>query len=158
MDKATLLAEVIRQVKHLKKNADEASKGYSIPTDDDEVKVEPCENGGSFLYKASISCDYRPELLTDLRQTLDKLQLQLVREEISTLGDRVKNEFVYTCCNVDIYDIEQCQLIGNNVHQELSSVLERVSTSMDYSLRAPRLCKQMQQTSTLSCNHEFCSC
>ncbi|KEH36580.1 transcription factor [Medicago truncatula] len=118
MDKATLLAEVIRQVKHLKKNADEASKGYSIPTDDDEVKVEPYENGGSFLYKASISCDYRPELLSDLRQTLDKLQLQLA----------------------------------------LSSVLERASTSMDYSLRTPRPCKQMQQTSTMSCNHEFCSC
>lgn len=158
MDKATLLAEVIRQVKHLKKNADEASKGYSIPTDDDEVKVEPYENGGSFLYKASISCDYRPELLSDLRQTLDKLQLQLVREEISTLGDRVKNEFVYTCCKVDIYDIELCPLIASNVHQALSSVLERASTSMDYSLRTPRPCNQMQQTSTMSCNHEFCSC
>ncbi|KAI5447799.1 putative transcription factor bHLH107 [Lathyrus oleraceus] len=163
MDKATLLAEVVRQVKELKKNADEESKGYLIPKDSDEVKVElePCESGGvdgSILYKASICCDYGPELLTDLKQTLDNLKLELVRAEMSSLGDRVKNEFVYTCCKVDIYDVELCQVIASNVYQALSSVLDKASTSMDYELRVPRPCIQLQHTSALSCNHEFCSC
>ncbi|WJX26776.1 hypothetical protein P8452_15655 [Trifolium repens] len=163
MDKATLLAEVIRQVNELKSNANQASKGYLIPIDGNEVKVEveSCEKGvvdGSILYKASICCDYQPELFSDLKQTLDTLQLQLVRAELSTLGDRVKNEFVYNCCKVDIYNIELCQLIASNVHQALSSVLDKASASMDYSLRAPHPYNQLQQTSTLSCNHDFCSC
>jgi hypothetical protein len=29
---------------------------------------------------------------------------------------------------------------------------------MEYSLRAPHPTNQLQQTSTLSCNHDFCSC
>jgi hypothetical protein len=45
MDKATLLAEVIRQVKELKSNANQASNGYLIPIDGNEVKVESCEKG-----------------------------------------------------------------------------------------------------------------
>lgn len=164
MDKATLLAEVIKQVKELKKNTEESSKGYLIPMDNDEVKVEiePYENGGlngSIPYKASICCDYRPELLSDLKQTLDTLKVQLVRAELSTLGDRVKNEFVYTCCKADIYNVELCQIIASNVHQALSSVLDKGSTSLDYSLRVSHSFNQLQhQTSTLSCNHEFCSC
>lgn len=59
MDKATLLAEVINQVKVLKKNVMEASKVYLIPMDD-EVKVEPRSDAaveGTFLFKASICCD-----------------------------------------------------------------------------------------------------
>jgi hypothetical protein len=136
MDKATLLAEVIRQVKELKNNANQASNGYLIP----------------------ICCDYQPKLLYDLKQTLDTLQLKLVRAELSTLGDRVKNEFVYNCCEVGIYNIELCQLIASNVHQALSSVLDKASASMEYSLRAPHPTNQLQQTSTLSCNHDFCSC
>ncbi|CAL0300933.1 unnamed protein product [Lupinus luteus] len=165
-DKATILAEVISQLKELKKNAMEASKGFLIPTDYDEVKVEPYDNkngDGSISYKASICCDDRPDLLSDLKQTLDTLQLQLVKTELSTLGDRVKNVFVFTCCKEDInIHIETCQLIAISVRQALSSVLNKASTSQDYSLttssqpcKKPRLC--LLETSSSSCNHEFCS-
>lgn len=46
MDKATLLAKVISQVKELKKNAVEASNGFLTPMDPDEVKVEPYDDEG----------------------------------------------------------------------------------------------------------------
>ena len=46
MDKATLLAEVIRQVKELKNNAAEASIVFLIPINYGEVKVEPYEDEG----------------------------------------------------------------------------------------------------------------
>ncbi|XP_058723445.1 putative transcription factor bHLH107 [Vicia villosa] len=124
MDKATLLAEVVRQVKELKKNANEESKGYLIPKDSNEVKVEieQCESGGidgSILYKASICCEYGPELLSDLKKTLDTLQLDLVRAEF-------------------------------NVHHALTSVLDKASASMDYELKLPpRPCMQLQHTSGL---------
>ncbi|XP_054803960.1 putative transcription factor bHLH107 [Prosopis cineraria] len=157
MDKATLLAEVINQVKLLKKNAMEASRGFLIPMDDDEVKVESCNHegrDGSMFYMASICCDYRPELLSDLRQALDGLQLQLMRAEISTLGGRVKNVFFFRCCKTEHINIEACQLVPSTVHQVLSSVLERASSSLEYSLgmslrsKRRRLC--FLETSTSS--------
>ncbi|CAL0331356.1 unnamed protein product [Lupinus luteus] len=167
MDKATLLAEVISQVKELKKNAMEASKGLIIPKDSDEVKVEPYddeegEGDGSVSYKASICCDYTPEILSDLRQTLDALKLKLMRTEISTLGNRMKNVFIFKCCKGDITNIEACQALQISVQQALSSVVNKASSSLEYLPRTSypnkrrRLCSI--ETSTNSCNHESCSC
>lgn len=135
MDKATLLAEVISQVKELKKDAAEASQGILIATDDDEVRVELCEDGaeGAVSYRASICCDYRPQLLTDLGQAIDALQLEMQKAEISTLGNRVKNAFVYTCCKGE--NMEQCQSMASDVHQALISVLEKGSALPEYSPR-----------------------
>ncbi|MED6183714.1 hypothetical protein PIB30_040266 [Stylosanthes scabra] len=132
MDKATLLGEVVKQVKELKKNAEEASKGFLIPMDFDEVKVEAAAgegDGSSMSYKATLCCEYRPDLLSVLRQTFDGLQLQLVSVQVSTLGDRVKNEVVYTCyCKGDMNNmmmtcVEACHVLASNVHQALSSLL-----------------------------------
>lgn len=113
-------------------------------------------------YRASVCCDYRPELLSDLRQTLDALQLQLMRAELSILGDRVKNVFVYTCCKGDSVNIEACQLIASTVHQALSSVLDKASSSLDYSLRTSHPSKRRRlcliEPATYSCTHECCSC
>ncbi|XVF25657.1 hypothetical protein REPUB_Repub13aG0232300 [Reevesia pubescens] len=138
MDKATLLGEVNRQVKELKKNANEASKCYLVPMDDDEVKVEPCvdEANGTFSFKASICCDYRPELLTDLRQALDTLPIKMVKAEISTLGGRLKNDFVFTGgCRSNAYvdDAEARRFVACSIQQALNSVLEKACTSPEYS-------------------------
>ncbi|XP_031268274.1 transcription factor bHLH106-like [Pistacia vera] len=139
VDKATLLAGVINQVKELKKNAIEASKGYLIPMDDDEVKVEPHKEAagdGSFLFKASICCDYRPELLSDLKQALDALPLKIVNVEMSTLGGRLKNVFLFTSCKEgNTNNAEASHLLANAVHQALSSVLDKASPSPEYSPR-----------------------
>ncbi|RRT81536.1 hypothetical protein B296_00001546 [Ensete ventricosum] len=91
LDKAALLAEVINQVKELKTNAVEISKRYFIPSDTDEVrvKVEDVMKDGNFLVKASLCCEDQPELIADLRHTLQSLQLKMVRAEISALGSQV---------------------------------------------------------------------
>lgn len=164
MDKATLLAEVIRQVKELKKNAMEASKGYLIPMDADEVKVEPYDDEGGdgpMSYMATICCDYRPEILSDIKQTLKALQLQLVKAEISTLEGRMKNVFVFTCCKRDSVNTEACQALASNVHQALDSVLEKASNSMEFSLRTSHTSKRRRlcffETSTSTFNNESCS-
>ncbi|ESW25708.1 hypothetical protein PHAVU_003G058800 [Phaseolus vulgaris] len=161
MDKATLLAEVISQVKELKKTAVEASKGFLIPMDADEVKVEPCD--GSKSYSATICCDFRPEIISDLRQTLDSLPLHLEKAEISTLAGRMKNVFVFTCCkgNINI-DTEECQALARTVHQALSSVLDKASASLEFSPRTSHANKRRRlcfiETSTSSCNHGSCLC
>lgn len=165
MDKATILAEVISQVKELKKNAMEASKGFLIPTEVDEVKVEPYDTKlgyGCMSYIATICCDYQPEILCDLKKAINALQLQLVKAEMSTLESRMKNMFVFTCCKGNSFNVEACQSIANVVHKALDSVLEKASNSMEFSLRTSypnkrrRMC--FVETSTSSCSHASCSC
>lgn len=149
MDKATLLGEVIKQLKELKKNATEASKGLLVPVDDDdEVRVEPCnvnEADGTCSFKALICCDYRPQLLTDLRQALDALPLPItiVKSEISTLGSRLKTDFVFTAsygstssvANVGNDDdgTDALRFLACSIRKALNSVLEKASISPEYS-------------------------
>lgn len=136
MDKATLLAEVINQVKELKKNAIEASKGLLIPMDNDEVKVETHDNGagdGTLSFKASLCCDYRPELLSDIRQAVDSLQLKMVDAQISTLGCRLKVVTFLTCCRDK--NADEPELLTNSIHQALNFVLEKGSILPEYSPR-----------------------
>ncbi|XP_062096993.1 putative transcription factor bHLH107 [Humulus lupulus] len=148
MDKATLLAEVISQVKQLKKKAAESSKGLLIPADDDEVQVERLDDNGTendrnLLFKASVCCSYRVELLSDVRQALEGLPLKMIKTEISTLGDRLKISFIFTCCkekNND--DAETCRTLVSSVHETLSSVLDKASALAEYSPRTTLLCKR----------------
>ncbi|KAI8001234.1 putative transcription factor bHLH107 [Camellia lanceoleosa] len=139
MDKATLLAEVISQVKQLKKTATESSKGLIIPMDADEVRVEPepnTEGDRNISLRVSLCCDYRPELLSELKQALDALHLNVVKADISTLGSRVKNVLVFTSrkdTNGD--NAEACQLLVNSVHRALSSIIDKGSASTEYSPR-----------------------
>lgn len=145
MDKAALLTEVISRIKELKTSTTEISQGVNVPADADEVKVEvevngtPCGGGGrGFSIKASLCCADRPELLTDLKQTLLALRLRTVKAEISTVGGRVKNDIVLTCerGGAGDYDTE-CNIFTNNVHQALKSVLERASSPPDFSAGSP---------------------
>ena len=137
MDKAALLAEVISQVKQLKKTATETSEGLLIPMDTDEVRVESHKDGdGTFSFRASLCCDYRPELLSELKQALKALHLNMVKAEISTLGSRVKYVFVFTRreeMNSD--NSEECQILVNSVHRSLSTILDKVSAAAEYSPR-----------------------
>lgn len=138
MDKATLLAEVISQVKELKKNAAEASKGLLIPMDADEVKVEPFNNGrgnGAFSFKASICAANRSELLSDIRQALKALPLNMDSTEISTLGDRVTIVFVFSCCKEGNDEAGTSQILATSVHEALSSVLDKACALAEYSPR-----------------------
>ena len=155
MDKATLLAEVISRVNELKKTAWEESQGFLIPMDDDEVKVELCDDGaedGAVSYRASLCCDYRPQLLSDLRQAIDNLQIELVNSEISTLGSRVKNAFVYTCCQGENID---SQGIANSVHEALNSVLEKAAAASALPEYSPRTLPSKRRRTT--CFDTSCS-
>ncbi|XP_043689738.1 transcription factor bHLH30-like [Telopea speciosissima] len=133
MDKAALLAEVISNVKELKRNAIEASKGFIIPMDVNEVRVEPHEDGssgGPFSIRATLCCDHRPKLFSDLRQALEALHLKTMRAEISTLGSRVKNVFVMTSRIEGSADnTEVRHFLASSVRQALRNVLDRASAA-----------------------------
>lgn len=137
MDKASLLTEVINRLKELRRSASEATKGILVPMDIDEVKVEQQEDnsdGASYSIKVSLCCEYKQEVLSDLRQALDTLHLKTVNEEIATLGSRMMNLFVITGCKEgNIKDTEGCQILANSVHQALRSVLDKFYASEEFS-------------------------
>lgn len=137
LDKAALLAEVIGHVKKLKRNAVEISKGYTIPSDTDEVRVEvqgDAMSTGGFMVKACLCCEDRPWILADLRQTLHSLHLQTIRAEISTLGGRIKNVFVMRSAK-NSRNIDRHHFVAS-VHQALKSILERINSQVDFLPRA----------------------
>ncbi|KAA8519675.1 hypothetical protein F0562_013880 [Nyssa sinensis] len=137
--KPRCLLKLSAKVRQLKKNATEASKGLLIPMDADEVRVEPHEDGtgdGTLSVRASLCCDYKPELLSDLRRALGALHLNIAKAEVSTLGGRVKNLFIFTSNKErNGNDPKAHQHLVTSVHQALSSILDKVSTSSEYSPR-----------------------
>ncbi|XP_028778215.1 transcription factor bHLH30-like [Neltuma alba] len=135
MDKASLLGEVIRHLKELKRNAAQACEGLMIPKDSDEIRVEEQEDGSNgfpYSIKASLCCEYKPGLLPELRQALDALHLKIMMAEIATLGGRMKNVFVIISCREhNIEDTAYRQFLAVSVHQAIRSVLDRFSSSED---------------------------
>lgn len=127
-----MLAEVISHAKKLKKNAAESSKGFTIPSDLDEVRVEVERDAlttGSFTIKVSLCCEDRPEILADLRQTLQNLHLKTIRAEISTLDGRMKTVLVMISeGNSGTVDRH---LFVASVHQALKSMLDRANAQVD---------------------------
>ncbi|KDP31789.1 hypothetical protein JCGZ_12250 [Jatropha curcas] len=140
MDKASLLAKVISYLKELKSTAAEASEGFLVPTDTDEVRVEGQENGldgTPCIIRVSLSCDYKPGLLSDLRQALNKLQLTVMQAEIATLEDRMKNVFVMTSCKEGHSENTEVRtILASSVHQAIRSTLDKFSASHEFSLKS----------------------
>lgn len=162
MDKATLLTEVISQLKELEKNATEATEGFLIPTDIDEVKIEQQEDGldgASCSIKASLCCNYKPGLLSDLRRVLEALHLSIVKAEIATLEGRMKNIFVMASCQEQNFEnTEVCQSLVSSVHQAIRSVLDKFSATEEFLLGA-RLSNKRRRVSlfdsSLSSSSEY---
>ncbi|KAM7271215.1 hypothetical protein ACFE04_030429 [Oxalis oulophora] len=95
-DKASLLAEVLQQVKELKRQTSIIADSTPIPTEIDELIVNTSDSNGKLLIKATICCEDRNDLLPDLIKTLKSLHLKTLKAEITTLGGRVKNVLFIT--------------------------------------------------------------
>ncbi|KAL8194055.1 hypothetical protein R6Q57_026297 [Mikania cordata] len=103
-DKASLLAEVVRQVKELKKistelkfdHSDDTIRNYEshmIPSEHNEHEltyVGEDSRTNKIMIKVSMCCEDRPELIVELTRALGLVQGKLVRAEIGTLGGRLK--------------------------------------------------------------------
>lgn len=133
MDKASLLTEVISHLKELKKDATEAGKEFLIPTDINEVSVEaekdelgraPCS------IRASLCCNYKPGLLSDIRQALDTLHLIIVKAEVATLGSRMKNTILVAGYEEEnSNDIAARYSLVKSVHKAFASAVDKFLAS-----------------------------
>ncbi|RWR74789.1 transcription factor bHLH106-like protein [Cinnamomum micranthum f. kanehirae] len=95
-DKASLLARVVQHVKDLKQRTSEIAGSDLLPTETDEIDVfsDEVSGGGRSVFKASLCCEDRSDLLPDLIETLKSLRLRTIKAEMATLGGRVRNVLV----------------------------------------------------------------
>ncbi|KAK4276883.1 hypothetical protein QN277_014982 [Acacia crassicarpa] len=114
-DKASLLAEVVRHVKDLRKQADDVarhhdgdlsgrtisgesgldpgdSEQWAFPGESDEATVSYCDGVGKRkLMKATLCCEDRPNLNRDLEEAIRSVRAKAVRAEMVTIGGRTKS-------------------------------------------------------------------
>lgn len=146
MDKAALLGSVVEQVKDLKREALELSKVFTFPADTDQVIVDSSpgfesdsnQSQDNFFIEASICCEDRPELVSELNDALKGLKLTIVQAHMIGLGGRIQGTFIL--CNED--STTKLDGIGTDtLKQSLRLVLGRIassSTTSNYRIRSKR--------------------
>ncbi|EXC04712.1 hypothetical protein L484_009905 [Morus notabilis] len=140
MDKAALLGSVIDQVKDLKRKAVEVGKSLIVPTEVDEIIIESdlsdedvnvmnltnkksSKSDNNIYIRASVCCDDRPELFSELIQVLKGLRLTPVRADVASIGGRIKS--VLILCSKDH---AQEAVSINTLKQSLKLVLSKIAS------------------------------
>ncbi|KAB5519305.1 hypothetical protein OIU85_000277 [Salix viminalis] len=124
-DKATLLAKVVQRVRELKQQTSELSGLETFPSETDEVTVLSGEysSDGQLIFKASLCCEDRLDLMPDLNEILKSLHLKTLKAEMVTLGGRIRNVLIIAA-DKD-HSVESVHFLQN----ALKSLLERSNSS-----------------------------
>ncbi|KAK7276410.1 hypothetical protein RIF29_17549 [Crotalaria pallida] len=149
MDKAALLGSVVERVKDLRRKAMDMSKVITVPTEIDEVtidyypaiqddeiytKVNIFKN--NIIIKASVCCDDRPELFSELIQVLKGLRLTTIKADIASVGGRIKS--ILVLCSKDSEEGTVCL---TTLKQSLKSAVNKIaslSTTSNFPTRSKR--------------------
>uniref|UniRef100_A0A1J3HWN3 Transcription factor bHLH51 n=1 Tax=Noccaea caerulescens TaxID=107243 RepID=A0A1J3HWN3_NOCCA len=136
LDKAALLATVIEQVKELKQKATESPIFQDLPTEADEVTVQPETIPDDFesdsttnriIFKVSFCCEDQPEAISEIIRVLTKLQLETIQAEIICVGGRMRINFILkdSNCKGTTSMSESAKVLK----QSLCSALNRITSS-----------------------------
>ncbi|KAI4300900.1 hypothetical protein L6164_034227 [Bauhinia variegata] len=135
-DKASLLAKVVQRVKELKQQTSEITELETVPSETDEITVLSTTDNGSeyggdqrLIFKASLCCEDRSDLIPDLIEILKSLHLKTLKAEMATLGGRTRNVLI-VAADKD-HSIESIHFLQN----ALKSLLERSNNSSERSKR-----------------------
>lgn len=117
-------------MKELKQQTLELTDLESFPSETDEITVLSGNytSDGRLIFKASLCCEDRSDLLPDIIEILKSLHLTTLKAEIVTLGGRMRNVLI-VAAEKD-HSIESVHFLQN----ALKSLLER-SNSSDRSKR-----------------------
>lgn len=137
-DKASLLAKVVQRVKELKQQTSEITNLETVPSETDEISVLSSGGAGDgrLIFKASLCCEDRSDLIPDLIEILKSLHLKTLKAEMATLGGRTRNVLI-VAAEKD-HSIESIHFLQNS----LRSLLDR-SSSGDRSKRRRGLDRTM---------------
>jgi UTP:GlnB (protein PII) uridylyltransferase len=136
-DKASLLAEVIKHVKELKRQTSEVPvEQLLLPTEADELAVEAAadDEEGRLVVRASLCCEDRRDLIPDIARALAALRLRARRAEIATLGGRVRSVLLVTEAGEEDVggDDDECAASSHHQRHELvASIQEALRGVMD---------------------------
>ncbi|GAV59422.1 HLH domain-containing protein [Cephalotus follicularis] len=124
-DKASLLAKVVQRVKELKQQTLEITDVETFPSESDEIAVLSSDHlsDGRLIFKASLCCEDRSDLLPDLIDILKSLHLKTLRADMVTLGGRIRNVLI-VAADKD-HSVESVHFLQN----ALKSLLKRSSGS-----------------------------
>ncbi|KAF2308249.1 hypothetical protein GH714_038521 [Hevea brasiliensis] len=124
-DKASLLAKVVQRVRELKQQTSEIPGLETFPSETDEITVlsGECSSDGQLIFKASLCCEDRSDLLPDLIEILKSLHLKTLRAEMVALGGRIKNVLVVAA------EKDHSTESVNFLQTALKSLLERSNSS-----------------------------
>ncbi|KAG5534299.1 hypothetical protein RHGRI_022432 [Rhododendron griersonianum] len=99
LHKASLLAEVVRRLRELKKTTaefaandtnSETSQSNLFPTECDELNLCHSETEPGTI-KATLCCEDRPELISEITAAVKAAEGKVVRAEMATVGGRTKS-------------------------------------------------------------------
>ncbi|PPR91880.1 hypothetical protein GOBAR_AA28801 [Gossypium barbadense] len=124
-----------------------SAKAFNIPTEMDEVTVDwdrPQDinpNGtrqgndskDKIFIRASVCCDDRPEVFTELIKILKGLRLNTIKADISSVGGRMKCNFILCYNSIDEEEEEGEGVSPTTLKQSLDVVLSRIASSSDVS-------------------------
>lgn len=141
-DKASLLAKVVERVKELKQQTSQITQLETVPSETDEITVISAGNDisdeGRLIFKASLCCEDRFDLIPDLIEILKSLHLKTLKAEMATLGGRTRNVLV-VAAEKEHNSIESIHFLQNS----LRSLLDRSSGCNDRSKRRRGLDRRM---------------
>lgn len=146
MDKASLLTEVVRQVRELKKFADDLAAlspdtwNGLVPGEADEVRMIAGEETG--LVRVSVCCEDRPSLMTEVSQAIRSVQARVVKAEMATVGGRTKSVVVFKG-EVDGED-------RSMLHASLRSILQKPDPTRNHGFMEK---KKLPFSRPLTTNH-----
>lgn len=117
-------------MKELKQQTLEISELETLPSETDEITVISGDysHDGRLIFKASLCCEDRSDLLPELIEILKSLHLKTLKAEMATLGGRIRNVLI-VAADKD-HSIESVHFLQN----ALKSLIER-SNSNDRSKR-----------------------
>lgn len=115
---------MVERVKELKEETSQITELETFPSETDEITVLSGDHSdGRLIFKASLCCEDRTDLMPDLIEILKSLHLTTLRAEMATLGGRIRNVLV-VAADKD-HSIESVHFLQN----ALKSLLERSSSS-----------------------------
>lgn len=130
MDKATLLGKVVEHIKELKSETMELSKVFTVPTDLDDVIISLDSNTvgscNNIFIKASVCCEDRQELFSEIKQAFNSLRLTMVQADMTCLGGRFICNFIL-CVTSNTSENEI-----TTIKQSLKILLGRIVSSSSY--------------------------
>ncbi|KAK4277810.1 hypothetical protein QN277_015748 [Acacia crassicarpa] len=168
MDKAALLGSVIEQVKDLKRKAMDIGKSFTVPTEIDEVLIDQDNESSSsslssssimnnkvkgnnkknIVIRASVCCEDRPELFSELIKVLKGLRLTAVKADIASVGGRIKS--ILVLCSKDSDD----SVCVATLKQSLKSAVTKIAaSSSSMPSTCPARSKRQRFFLPSSCHH-----